>query len=109
LQIGNFQRGNVASPQLYLRRNSIHHTFNRCITIHGTSGLLVQDNVCYDHEGHGYVSSVCLFLIGCSSSTAFVRYFIEDGFEQNNKIIHNIGLVTKETTVAKQTIPTDHS
>ncbi|XP_055957772.1 cell surface hyaluronidase, partial [Patella vulgata] len=58
-----------------VRHNSIHHTFGRCITIHGTDGLNVTDNVCYDHLGHGY--------------------FLEDSAEQRNILDGNIGISTK--------------
>lgn len=37
----------------YLRNSSIHQSANRCITIHGTNGLTVQNNICYDIKGHG--------------------------------------------------------
>ncbi len=40
----------------YVRGNSIHGSFNRCVTIHGTQNLRVQDNVTYDSVGH------CIFL-----------------------------------------------
>ena len=38
----------------YARSNSIWRSFNRCLTVHGTDGVLVRDNVCYDDIGHGY-------------------------------------------------------
>jgi len=37
----------------YLRNASIHESANRCITIHATNGLTVQNNICYDIQGHG--------------------------------------------------------
>lgn len=37
----------------YLRNSSIHQSANRCITIHATNGLAVQNNICYDIQGHG--------------------------------------------------------
>ncbi|XP_076471805.1 cell migration-inducing and hyaluronan-binding protein-like [Babylonia areolata] len=58
----------------WLRDNSIHHTFSRCITVHGTDGLQVSGNVCYLHVGHGF--------------------FLEDSVEQNNVLSHNLGLGT---------------
>lgn len=61
----------------YLKRMSIHHSFNRCITIHGTDDLLVKDNVCFDHVGHGY--------------------FLEDGAETGNVLSGNLGLGTRST------------
>jgi hypothetical protein len=37
----------------YVRNSSIHHSFNRAVTIHGTDYITVEDNFCYDHIGHG--------------------------------------------------------
>ena len=37
----------------YLRRSSIHGTFNPCLTVHGTDRLQITGNVCHDHIGHG--------------------------------------------------------
>jgi len=59
----------------YVKNNAIWKSFNRCVTIHGTSGLLVQGNVAYDNLGH------------C--------YFFEDGSEQRNTLDRNLGLSTK--------------
>ena len=64
-----------AAPDSYLKNSSIHHTYNRCVTIHGTRRLRVQDNVCYDHIGHGF--------------------FLEDGAETDNVITGNLGILTR--------------
>lgn len=64
-----------AAPDSYLKNSSIHHTYNRCVTIHGTRQLRVQNNVCYDHLGHGY--------------------FLEDGAETDNVITNNLGILTR--------------
>ena len=37
--------------QSYVRRCSIHHTYNRAVAIHAVHGLRVQDNVAYDNMG----------------------------------------------------------
>lgn len=55
---------------------SFHDTFQRCLTVHGTNYLNIQDNVAYNSTGH------------C--------YFIEDGTERYNKFIHNLGVVAKQ-------------
>ncbi|MGI8911283.1 MAG: G8 domain-containing protein [Rubrobacteraceae bacterium] len=60
----------------YLKDSSIHHTFNRCVTIHGTNQLQVHDNVCFDHIGHGF--------------------FFEDGAETDNFLEGNLGFGTRE-------------
>ncbi|KAI8511538.1 hypothetical protein Bbelb_106380, partial [Branchiostoma belcheri] len=64
--------GGYTNPT-YVRELSIHHCFSRCVTIHGTNGLLVQDTVGYDTLGH------------C--------FFLEDGVEQRNVL--NLGLVAQ--------------
>lgn len=59
----------------YVRKSSIHHTFNRGITVHGTHHWLIQDNIIYDTIGHAY--------------------FVEDGVEYQNVLEGNLGLVTR--------------
>ena len=44
--------GTAAGP--FVRSNTIRDTFSRCVTIHGTSGVRVEDNVAVDHFGHCY-------------------------------------------------------
>jgi hypothetical protein len=59
----------------YIRNSSIHHTFQRCVNVHGTNRVVVENNVCYDHLGHGY--------------------FLENGSEIENHFVHNLGLLGK--------------
>ena len=59
----------------YFRNSSVWRTFSRCVTVHGTDNALVQNNVCYDHTGHGY--------------------FLEDGAETGNTFEGNLGLVSR--------------
>ncbi|XP_043191780.1 cell migration-inducing and hyaluronan-binding protein-like [Amphibalanus amphitrite] len=68
----------------YVRSNAIHHTFARCVTVHGTSGLLVEGNMAYDHFGH------------C--------FFLEDGSEKRTVFRNNLGFSTRRTTLT----PSDH-
>ncbi|XP_069115391.1 cell surface hyaluronidase CEMIP2-like [Argopecten irradians] len=56
----------------YIRSNSIHNTHSRCVAIQGTSGVQVEDNVCYDCYGHGY--------------------FLEDGGEKRTVFDGNLAL-----------------
>ncbi|KAL3861031.1 hypothetical protein ACJMK2_007122 [Sinanodonta woodiana] len=58
----------------YLKENSIHHSFARCITLHGTYGILAKDNVCYRSLGHSY--------------------FLEDGGEKHNVLDGNLAIGT---------------
>lgn len=58
---------------------SIHHSFSRCVTIHGSNGLLVKNVVGYDTLGH------------C--------YFTEDGPEERNTFDHCLGLMIRAGTL----------
>ncbi|KAM8887797.1 cell migration-inducing and hyaluronan-binding protein [Synchiropus picturatus] len=58
---------------------SIHHSFSRCITIHGTNGLMIKDVVGYDTLGH------------C--------FFTEDGPEERNTFDHCLGLMIRAGTL----------
>ena len=40
----------------YIRNAAIHDTYNRCVTVHGTNNLQVENNVTYNNVGH------CFFL-----------------------------------------------
>jgi len=61
-------------------KNTIRQSFQRCIVVHGTNKLRVEDNIAFDTSGHCY-------MVG------------EDGMETNNRFIRNLGAQTK--------IPTD--
>ncbi|MBC8122833.1 MAG: hypothetical protein H7Y22_13455 [Gemmatimonadaceae bacterium] len=69
----------------YLKNSSIHHSYNRCVTLHGTNQVTVQSNVAYDAIGH------------C--------FFLEDGIETKNVFDQNLGLVTRKP--ATYLIPSD--
>ena len=72
----------------YLKNTSIHSTYNRAITIHGTESTLVENNFCYDHIGHGI--------------------FLEDGSERFNTIRGNVVLLTKRPTPGEELTPSDN-
>ena len=59
----------------YIENSSIHDTFSRCVTIHGTNNVRVEDNVTYNTVGH------------C--------FFVEDGIEHGNQFIRNLAVQTK--------------
>lgn len=73
----------------YLKSSSIHKSFNRAITIHGTHGTLIDNNFFYDHIGHGV--------------------FLENGSEINNTISNNVVLLSKRPAVGEQLTPSDNS
>jgi cell surface hyaluronidase len=77
--------GNVAGQ--FITRSSIWESYNRCFTIHGTDNALVENNVCYNHIGHGY--------------------FLEDGTEQGNTITGNLGVLTIKPKDNEAILPTD--
>jgi hypothetical protein len=70
----------------YIRNAAIHDTFNRCVTVHGTHNVRVENNVTYNTVGH------------C--------FFLEDGIEHGNQFIHNLAMQTKCHT-SKPCVPTN--
>ncbi|XP_038623108.1 cell migration-inducing and hyaluronan-binding protein [Tachyglossus aculeatus] len=76
---GDLDQKGGYDPPTYLRDLSIHHTFSRCVTVHGSNGLLVKDVVGYDSLGH------------C--------FFTEDGPEERNTFEHCLGLLVKPSTL----------
>src|SRR6187399_2815242 len=59
----------------YIKNAAIHDTYNRCVTVHGTNFLRVENNVTYNTVGH------------C--------FFLEDGIEHGNEFIKNLAIQTK--------------
>src|SRR6187399_2058806 len=59
----------------YIKNASIHDTYNRCVTVHGTNDLRVENNVTYNIVGH------------C--------FFLEDGIEHGNEYVHNLAIQIK--------------
>jgi hypothetical protein len=70
----------------YIKNAAIHDTYNRCVTVHGTNFLRVENNVTYNTVGH------------C--------FFLEDGIEHGNEFVHNLGIQTKCHT-SKPCVPTN--
>jgi cell migration-inducing and hyaluronan-binding protein len=63
------------APGQYIQNSSIHDTYSRCVTVHGTNDVRVENNVTYNTVGH------------C--------FFIEDGIEHGNQFIRNLAIQTK--------------
>ncbi|MGV3555548.1 MAG: G8 domain-containing protein, partial [Croceibacterium sp.] len=59
----------------YIRNSAIHDTYSRCVTVHGTNNVTVENNVTYNTVGH------------C--------FFLEDGIETGNRFVRNLGIQTK--------------
>jgi cell surface hyaluronidase len=73
----------------YVRNSSIYNSFNRCVTIHGSNGVKVQNNVTYKIPGH------------C--------FFLEDGAEIDNVIENNLGIAVSQPADNKSLLPSDHN
>ncbi|MBT2135937.1 hypothetical protein KK137_16500, partial [Croceibacterium sp. LX-88] len=59
----------------YIQNSSIHDTYSRCVTVHGTNNVRVENNVTFNTVGH------------C--------FFLEDAVETGNQFVHNLGIMTK--------------
>jgi cell migration-inducing and hyaluronan-binding protein len=59
----------------YIQNSSIHDTYSRCVTIHGTNNVRVENNVTFNTVGH------------C--------FFLEDAVETGNQFVRNLGIQTK--------------
>src|SRR5678810_528586 len=70
----------------YIKNAAIHDTYNRCVTVHGTNFLRVENNVTYNTVGH------------C--------FFLEDGAEHGNQFVHNLAIQIKCHT-SKACAPTN--
>ena len=55
-------------------KNSIRQSNQRCVVVHGTNKLRIEENVAYDTKGHCYMT--------------------EDGMETGNEFIRNLGAKT---------------
>ena len=55
----------------YIENSAIHDTYSRCVTVHGTNNVRVENNVAYNNVGH------------C--------YFLEDGVEHGNQYLRQPG------------------
>jgi hypothetical protein len=45
--------GNVGNEPI-VNANSVHHSYNKCVTVHSTQNLTISNNVCARVVGHGY-------------------------------------------------------
>jgi len=63
------------APGQYIKNSAIHDTYSRCVTVHGTNYLDIENNVTYNNIGH------------C--------FFLEDAVEHDNQFVHNLGILTK--------------
>ena len=71
----------------YIENSSIHDTYSRCVTVHGTNNVRVENNVTFNNVGH------------C--------FFLEDAVETGNQFIRNLAILTKCHPDGKPCVPTD--
>ena len=64
--------GTVTAGSVLIDSNSIHHSYNKCVTVHQTNGLTISNNVCARVVGH--------------------LYYLESGSEENVAFLHNLGI-----------------
>jgi hypothetical protein len=62
---------NEGCSDCYFRDSSVHRSFYRCVSIHGTHYTTISENVAYD------VTGFC--------------YYLEDGVEHHNRLEFNLG------------------
>ncbi|MCA8958940.1 MAG: G8 domain-containing protein [Planctomycetes bacterium] len=72
----------------YFTDSSVHETYNRAVTIHGTDFVSCARNVAYRNLGHAV--------------------FLEDGSEQYNEIRDNLVIETLKPTDAQKVLPSDN-
>ncbi|KAG2388307.1 hypothetical protein C9374_000471 [Naegleria lovaniensis] len=78
--LGNKAAKSPLGTDYFVKHCSIHHSYQRCIAVHDTNYVSIQNNVCFDAYGHAY--------------------FLEDGSEVGNEFISNLGIRAKP--VAKE-------
>ena len=84
----HFHMQGAGSTGSFIKNSSIDNNFNRCVTIHGSSGILLENNAAFNTVGH------------C--------YFFEDASETGNTLRGNLGFSTKRPEAAQQLLPTDN-
>lgn len=73
----------------YFRFNSVHRSFNRVIAIHDSDSGQIENNVAYDHIGHGF--------------------FLEDNFSVRNIFYRNLGILTRVPASGEAIEPHDRT
>jgi len=71
----------------YVENSSIHDTYSRCVTVHGTNNVRVENNVTFNTVGH------------C--------FFLEDAVETGNQFIRNLAMQIKCHPDGKPCVPTN--
>ncbi len=50
--------GDLVGAKVLLNANSIHHSYNKCITVHSTKNLTISNNVCARIVGHIFYEEI---------------------------------------------------
>ena len=66
--------GDVSAKKPLINANSIHHSYNKCITLHMTDNVTIENNVCVRVVGH--------------------MFYEEMGYEAGIRFLRNLGLGT---------------
>ena len=78
--------GDVAGQ--YIKNSSVHDSWHRCITVHGTDNAWIENNLCYNHFGHGF--------------------FLEDGNETGNSFVRNLAIWSRKPPVGQEVLQSDN-
>lgn len=62
------------SGKTTIAKNTIRHSNQRCVVVHGTNKLNIRENIAYDTKGHCFM--------------------LEDGMETDNQFMYNLGAQT---------------
>lgn len=60
----------VSNLNTFVKNNALWENYQRCVTVHGTWGAAVEDNLCYYTHGHAF--------------------YLEDAIEHNNRFAGNL-------------------
>lgn len=85
----HFHQVGDGGAESFVTRTSVHHAYHRCVTIHGTNNVLVEDVAAYRTYGH------------C--------FFFEDADETGNELYRNLALVVMRPPEDDAVLPSDHS
>src|SRR5678810_1192139 len=65
----------------YIKNSAIHNTYSRCVTVHGTNYLSVENNVTYNNIGH------CFFLEdGVEHGNQFCLLYTSDAADERSSV-----------------------
>ncbi|MBL7728389.1 MAG: hypothetical protein JNM68_11920, partial [Dinghuibacter sp.] len=73
----------------YVQFSSIHNSFNRAVAIHDTDSGRIENNVAYNHIGHGF--------------------YLEDNLSTRNYFYRNLGILTRLPAAGEAIEPHDRT